>query len=613
MIKKYANLIAVLILLVYAILVVSSISMKSNVYDEPGHIARAVLFSKTGYMVIVTHPPLMHDLISIPLNIIDINMPKDYMSYIKINELTSFGQEILFNSGNNPDMILFLSRIPLILTGILLGIYVFKWAKELYGEKAGLFALVIYAFNPVIIGNTPLILTDMTMTSFSFIATYYLWKFLCNKSIRNLLLTSIFFGFAQASKFTAIFFVPIFGFLMFFSSYEYSMPIVFKELFHKSRIRKILAMVLSFMCISLISLMIINLTYGFNGFLVPLEKSIKNDPGEYFDKEFYMPDSISARITNNIFMQKVISVTLNYGLSIVSYPYLKDFAALISMNLSPKTILTGGYLLGEYSNHGWWYYFILAFIIKTPIILLIFIFCSVLIKSKETLAYFLRKPMDTNIVQRNKDEIFLLFPSLFLIIYFMFHPTPSGIRYILPIFPFLFVFTSRIINSRIFSNRKIAIATIMLVFIYVFGAFLIFPDYINYYNILVGGSSNGYKYLQGYDTDAGQDIKQLSKYVMQNNISDIKLAYYGTSDPFYYLNFTCLACSVCPPKKTELCPEVCEPQQGIIAISVSYLQNTKHMENRHCFDWVRVYEPVANVGNSIIIYNLTSCSISGEH
>ncbi len=48
------------------------------------------------------------------------------------------GWTFLYLPGNNTEAILFWSRLPIILIALALGFMIFKWAKELFGTKAGL-------------------------------------------------------------------------------------------------------------------------------------------------------------------------------------------------------------------------------------------------------------------------------------------------------------------------------------------------------------------------------------------------------------------------------------------------------------------------------------------
>ena len=71
------------------------------------------------------------------------------------------GRVLLYESGNDPDQILFWARFPIVLISLLLGWFVFKWAKELAGYLAGFIALLLYAFDPNILGHNHFVTTDL--------------------------------------------------------------------------------------------------------------------------------------------------------------------------------------------------------------------------------------------------------------------------------------------------------------------------------------------------------------------------------------------------------------------------------------------------------------------
>jgi hypothetical protein len=58
--------------------------------------------------------------------------------------------------------------------------FVFLWAKELYGEKAGLFSAFLFSFCPNHLANAGLVTTDAYSTLFLLSTLYFFWKY-CNK------------------------------------------------------------------------------------------------------------------------------------------------------------------------------------------------------------------------------------------------------------------------------------------------------------------------------------------------------------------------------------------------------------------------------------------------
>ena len=91
----------------------------------------------------------------------------------------------------------------------------------------------------------------------------------------------------------------------------------------------------------------------------------------------------------------------------------------------------------------------------------------------------------------------------------------------LPTFPFIFVFVSKIVNLK-FKNLNLRyyfkIFIILLIIWYVLSSILIYPHYLAYFNEFVGGPNNGYKYMVDSNLDWGQDLKGLKQYMAKNDI-----------------------------------------------------------------------------------------------
>ncbi len=105
-------------------------------------------------------------------------------------------------------------------------------------------------------------------------------------------------------------------------------------------------------------------------------------------------------------------------------------------------------------------------------------------------------------------------------------------------------------------------------------------------------------YTVDSNLDWGQDLKRLTKWVEENNIEKIKVAYFGGGDPAYYLK-----------DKVEYFAWE-EPQQGWVAVSATFLQVGRGEAAAGFdqpvvyFDWLDPYTPVAKIGYSIFIYHI---------
>jgi len=232
------------------------------------------------------------------------------------------------------------------------------------------------------------------------------------------------------------------------------------------------------------------------------------------------------------------------------------------------------FLNGQHSEQGWWYYFIYAFMIKTPIPTIIFTIISIVLFTK------LRTK---NII----DEFIIIIPILLINIVFFFNHINIGLRHILLMYPFLFIFVSKITKRKQFFWKGIIAA---LSIWYILSALFIFPHYLAYFNEFVEGPDNGHNYLIDSNIDWGQDLKGLKQWIDKNNIGKINLAYFGNDNETYRkINYQQLQCA---------------PTKGIIAISVNLLQGIEKDQIK-CSQWLKEFKPIEKIGYSIFIYNIT--------
>src|SRR3989442_15622578 len=90
------------------------------------------------------------------------------------------------------------------------------------------------------------------------------------------------------------------------------------------------------------------------------------------------------------------------------------------------------YLMGKYSEDGWWYYFLYAYLIKTPI-------GTLLIVAASLASLGLRRRI------RLKDELFLWIPIALIVLITSLWKVNIGLRHLLPIYPFLYLAAGRLV------------------------------------------------------------------------------------------------------------------------------------------------------------------------
>ena len=123
---KFANTLAVLMLVVMFGLMLGSSWNDSAIFDEVAHIPAGYtsLMLKDGRLN-PEHPPLLKNLAALPLIFLNLKgnitvQPFWTMENVNDRQWTT-GNYLLYEAGNNADRILFWSRLPFMLLAILFG------------------------------------------------------------------------------------------------------------------------------------------------------------------------------------------------------------------------------------------------------------------------------------------------------------------------------------------------------------------------------------------------------------------------------------------------------------------------------------------------------------
>ena len=194
-------------LAIILIIGIASNTQRSLNWDEPIFIMNGLYYLQEGQAYNSNQPLLSSLLSAIPLSFTN-TVP---IAYEDLNYLFKDARNYFpYYSDNNIDTIAFYSRLASILASLFLAIFVYRWAKELYGKKAGLFAMFLYTFSITCLAWAVSATPDMITTTLSFISLYYFWHYCKKEKKKQLIIAAICFGLAVAAKITALFMLPIF-------------------------------------------------------------------------------------------------------------------------------------------------------------------------------------------------------------------------------------------------------------------------------------------------------------------------------------------------------------------------------------------------------------------
>ncbi|HEX7958069.1 MAG TPA: hypothetical protein VF508_14065, partial [Pyrinomonadaceae bacterium] len=160
-------------------------------------------------------------------------------------------------------------------------------------------------------------------------------------------------------------------------------------------------------------------------------------------------------------------------------------------------------LLGDYSQHGWWYYFPVAFALKTPL--------PVLLLTLGGLAWGLTR---LRRAREGRLLVLLLPPALFTLL-LMFSTINIGVRYYLPAYPFFFLLAGAMLDDLLRRVRRRALAAALAAACFCWVAVeaaRAYPDHMTYMNQLASGAPRWW-FLSDSNVEWGDDVRALALYL----------------------------------------------------------------------------------------------------
>jgi hypothetical protein len=394
-----------------------------------------------------------------------------------------------------------LGRLATVGLGLILGWLVWHWARALFGFGGGILALLLYTSCPNVLAHSHLVTTDLATALGMFAATYAFWRYRQRPGGGRLALAAAAFGAAQLTKVTALFLVPIFLLILL-------VEMIRAKLGRARRQAEITADEAAAAGAE---------RTGGSGQAAGHSSATGGHPGR-------AEQAASRRFLGALLPAAALLagavVALNLGFAgektlarLSDYaPVSRPFQALAAMPLLrevpipvPLPYLSGldmvardvragtrSYLHGRFSANGFRDYYLVAMLIKMPVGTLALL----------ALAAWLAA---TGRVRVAGAETWLLVPPAFLLAYLSFaFDLQIGLRYLLPAFPFLFVFAGRAAAWRPAAS-PFGIAAGLLAAWAAVSSLASHPRYIPYFNELIGGQRNGYRWLTDSNVDWGQD------------------------------------------------------------------------------------------------------------
>ncbi len=531
--------------------------IKSPVFDEPAHIGAGLSYLKTGdFKVNLQHPPLLKEIAAVPLMLRGVRWPvrdEDWARMVEIRDAGyqwRLGADVIFD--NDPEQVMFWSRLPFILLSTLLGWLLFAWGRRLLGGAAATGAVLLYALDPTIMAHGYLVTTDVGFAAFTVLFFFALWIYLGHRSPRRLLACGLALGGMLGTKYSAIFLLPVAAALVFWA------------------VRLVPAS-------------------------VPRRLSSLADP--------YASDEVGQRVVWSLYALlamgavAVLVIHVLYFLPGNPFLYLKGMMMVNADH--DRTYLA--FMAGRFQPRFLSYY-VVAYLLKEPIASLILVAAG--------LFAILRPGGSTTI-----DRAFILLPPAAILVAHSLLSDDLGIRYIIPALPFLYLAGGAGIAWLLREGRFWRRAVVgLLVLWMVVEAAGIYPDHLSYFNELAclpgepgkigldGGTACGPLWFDDSNVDWGQGLKQLRDYLKAHHPHEtVLLAYFGSTRPERY---------GIESRSIGLDELMHPPSSGVYVLSSHFLARGIGMLRQRYLDgpdnWLLHARPSAVVGHAYSVYEVPS-------
>jgi len=275
----------------------------------------------------------------------------------------------------------------------------------------------------------------------------------------------------------------------------------------------------------------------------------------------------------------MITIGFGFPLSLAHYAH---GVRLVHADVNPSW---EAFLWGDYAKSGFWYYYLLAQLWKTPLPTLLCFGAALLLVGRDDRV----TPL---------DWAFVLLPIAAFHAAGMWQRADIGVRHVLPAFPFIMLAcgaTARWAASR--GVRAYVVLAALAAWLAV-GTLRMWPNFLPYFNELAGGPGGGALYLDDSNIEWGQAFYEVADYLAAHPDPPARiLAFEPIAHEHYGIHAAPMSLR-----------DVVWPEPGVTYLAgASYLQRSS-LFNDHPgvrFGWLQRYAPLERIGWSIYVFRFS--------
>jgi hypothetical protein len=551
-------------------LAIDAMRGNSATFDEGAHLPAGYTYLVLGdHRLNPEQPPLVKLLAATPLLAVRPLLRIDDRAWSEGRQW-EFGRRFLYR-WNDADRLLFLGRLSVVALASCLLAAVFFETRRRFGDGAAAAALLLAALSPDVLAHGSIVTTDLGLALFFFLSVVAFDRLMVRATPVRLLVAGLALGAALATKFSAPVLVPVLGALTVLAVLD-GRPM---ESALAGPSRTVTGMVararhglLLSTGVAALAVGVVWSSYGFHHALSP-------DPA--VRAALWTPLDAPAAGP----LQRAVVAVANADL--LPEDYARGLVFVMTHSEARPT-----FLLGRLSEHGFPQYFLVTFLLKTPVPLILL---AILAGVRAG-----RLP--------RRDRAFVWLPVLVYVVFTFTRGLQIGHRHLLPLYPLLFVAAGEA-AARLWSWWRPAglVLAIGLGVWYAAGTLRNHPHHLAYFNEGAGGPSNGWRLLVDSNLDWGQDLKRLKAWMDANGVPRIKLSYFGSADPAYYGIDAEARPGYSAPHPARILREI--HRGDVVAVSATNLQGVYlDPQDRPLMERLRQLAPIGRAGYSIFVYRV---------
>ncbi len=553
------------LLLAFWLLMVASIWDKSLTYDEGIHLAGGYTYWQfNDYRINAENGNLPQRVMALPVLLSGYRFPSTDQTAWHRSDGWKLGDQFLHDMGNDLHGMLWKGRAGIALLAVALALVVYLWSRRLFGPTGGLISLLLCMLSPTVLANGPLMVSDVAGALFFLLSTWALWAMLHKLTPWTLLASGLAMGGLFVAKMSAPLMVVIALVLIAirFIHAEELPVIVGKKVWRiGSRGRQAALFAGAMAAHVLLVPLVIWTFYGFRYNMMA---------GAHDQRDVMFNSTLLAKSTE---ASAVMQLATQWHVLPEAYLYGEVFVLKSAQQ-------RWAFMNGQASLKGWRTFFPYTFLVKTPLSALGIVLLAVL----AAWAKWKGRKDDTGqsvpVGQSAWQALYATAPLwTLLIIYWVTVITSHlniGHRHLLPVYPPMFVLAGA---SAYWLNRlrkPMAMLLVALLGLLAFETLYYFPNYLAYFNQVVGGPKDGYRHLVDSSLDWGQDLPALKKYLASHGLegSDtwLYLSYFGLDRPESYQIRAIRVEDLTPTSTQPPKPRLIAFRAGVYCISATNLQ-----------------------------------------